>query len=324
MRRRAVVAALAGLPTLAQAALAQAAMPRIGVLSPFTPAVAEDWHRHFRQGLKQLGWVEGDNIAIDMRFSDGHDERLPELAADLVRLKVDLLVTEVTAASLEARKATQSIPIVFVGVGDPLGVGLVTSLARPGSNITGLSQNTLESDGKRLQLLKLVLPDLSDVAVLWDPHDPNSADDRREVQASATRLNLRLESLTASNSDSLNSLLKAATDRRVRGLYVTPAPVFVTNLARIAAFAAQNRLVSVFHLPQFVHLGGLLAYGPDRNDLFRRAAGYVDKILKGAKPADLPIEEPTKFALSINLAAARALGVTIPPLLLAQADEVIG
>jgi len=324
MRRRTFAATLAATfvaePPLLRADTTTA---RVGILSPFTPADSEEWHRSLRGALARLGWIEGGNLALDIRYARGDTERLPELAAELLKLKVDLLVTEVTEATDAAHKATQTIPIVMIAVGDPVAYGLVTSLARPGGNITGFSQNILESVGKRLQLLKQVVPDLVEVAILWDSHDTNSAINRREVEVAAGPLGLRLKSLETTNAANLDTVLQARLAQDVRALYVTPAPLFVTHLGRIAPFAAQNRLASVFHLPEFVRQGGLLAYGPDRNDLFRRAAGYVDRILKGAKPADLPIEQPTKFSLSINAAAARAMQIAIPRLLLAQADEVI-
>jgi putative tryptophan/tyrosine transport system substrate-binding protein len=296
---------------------------RIGVLSPFSPASAEEWHRAFENSLRQLGWIPGSNITIEYRLTGGTNERLPALAAELVRAKVDLILAEVTEASWAAQKATSTIPIVMVAVGDPVAAGLVASLARPGGNITGVSQNIVESAGKRLEMLKAMIPELGDVAVLWRPEDDNSALNWREVEASAGRLDIRLTPLAASNIDDLNKVLKAESGAAWGALYVLPGPLFVTHLQMIADVARARRVPSIFHLPEFAHMGGLLAYGPDRSDLFRRAAVYVDKILKGARPSDLPVEQPTKLGLSVNLATARAIGLTVPALILARSDEVI-
>jgi putative ABC transport system substrate-binding protein len=325
MKRRSALAAIGIAAALPFAARAQGAgnSARIGVLCPFAPADSDVWHKAFRQGMRDLGWVEGSNLAIEMRFADGDASRLPGLAAELLSIKVDLMVTEVTEASEAARRATSTVPIVMVAVGDPVANGLVASLARPGGNITGFSQNLLESISKRLQMLKLMVPELTEVAALWNPDDTNSASNWRELQTSAVHLGLQLKSLEARNDLELGKVFDAGLESSVRALYVAPAPLLVTNLARIAGFAAKNRLASIFHLSEFAQYGGLLAYGPDRSDLFRRAASYVDKILKGAKPADLPVEQPTKFELAVNLRTAKALGLTVPPLILAQADEVI-
>jgi putative ABC transport system substrate-binding protein len=240
-----------------------------------------------------------------------------------VRLKVNLIVTEVTEASLAAQKATSTIPIVIVAVGDPVAAGLVASLARPEANITGLSQNIVETAGKRMEMLRLMVPDLSEVAVLWNPDDNNSGRNWQELQESARRVGLLLKSLEVRSADDIGRALDNESGTRSRALYVAPGPIFVAHLQMIADVAKARRIASIFHLPEFVHVGGLLAYGPDRNDQFRRAAAYVDKILRGAKPSDLPVEQPTKLGLSVNLATARAIGMSVPSLLLAQANEVI-
>jgi putative tryptophan/tyrosine transport system substrate-binding protein len=325
MKRRSLfrVVGLGAAFPLAAGAQPARASARIGVLSPFSPASAEEWHRAFENSLRQLGWIPGSNITIEYRLTGGTNERLPALAAELVRAKVDLILAEVTEASWAAQKATSTIPIVMVAVGDPVAAGLVASLARPGGNITGVSQNIVESAGKRLEMLKAMIPELGDVAVLWRPEDDNSALNWREVEASAGRLGIRLTPLAASNIDDLNKVLKAESGAAWGALYVLPGPLFVTHLQMIADVARARRVPSIFHLPEFAHMGGLLAYGPDRSDLFRRAAVYVDKILKGARPSDLPVEQPTKLGLSVNLATARAIGLTVPPLLLARSDEVI-
>jgi putative ABC transport system substrate-binding protein len=308
---------------LAATRAAAQASPTIGVLSPFAPAVAADWHRAFERGLQALGRTPGAGLRVEYRHAMGDTSRLPALMADLMRAKVDLVVTEVTEATQAATKATTTIPIVMVAVGDPVAAGLVASLARPGGNVTGLSQNIVESAAKRLELLKTALPSVTEVAVLWNSDDDNSVLNWKELQVSAGPMGLRLKSLLAQNAAEIENVLSSASIGDTRALYVVPGPLFVTNLERIAALARERRMVSVFHLSEYVHLGGLLAYGPDRNDLFQRAATYVDKILKGAKPADLPVEQPTKFELSINLATARAIGLAVPPLMMVQADEVI-
>jgi len=242
---------------------------------------------------------------------------------ELLRLKVSLIVSEVTEATQAARRATTALPIVMVAVGDPVAAGLVASLARPGGNVTGLSQNIVESAAKRLELLKTTLPSAGEVAVLWNADDDNSVLNWKELQVHAGPLGLKLKSLEARTAAEIEAALSPNSVGETRALYVVPGPLFVTNLPKIAGLARERRLVSIFHLPEFVRSGGVLSYGPDRNDLFRRAATYVDRLLKGARPADLPVEQPTKFDLSINLATAKAIGLTVPPLVLAQAAEVI-
>jgi putative ABC transport system substrate-binding protein len=322
MKRRAVLAALA-VPLASRASRGQQRMRRIGVLSPFALAMSADWHRALEAGLAQAGWTPGRNLEIEYRYSESVAERLPGLANELVRLGVDVIVSEVTEASWAAQKATSTIPIVMVAVGDPVAAGLVATLARPGGNVTGLSQNIVESSGKRMELLKLVVPDLREVAVLLNAGDENSALSWRKLRESAPGFHLSVRSFEARTVDELQPALARIADAGHSALFVVPGPLFVANLQTIAEFARAHRMASIFHLPEYVRLGGLMAHGPDRNDLFRRAAGYVDRILKGAKPADLPVEQPDKFSLSINRATARALGLTLPPLVLAQADEVI-
>ncbi len=308
---------------LAAAAQQPAKIPRIGLLSPFSPSDTALWHQAFRQGLSDLGWVEGKNISIDYRYSEGRADRLPGLAADLVRLKVDIIVVSVTTDALAAKKATGTIPIVMASVGDPVASGLVASLAQPGGNITGLSQIAPELVGKRLELLKDIVPKLTRLAVLWRPEGDSSPLAWKESQLPAPKLGLQLHSMEVRSSDDLDKAFEDATRARVGALIVTPDPVLVRNLKRIAGLAAKNRLPSIFHLKEFADSGGLVAYGVHRSDMFRRAATYVDKILKGAKPADLPIEQPTKFELVINAKTAKALGLTIPPSLLQRADQII-
>ncbi len=298
-------------------------VPRIGLLSPFSPSATASWHQAFRQGLRDLGWVEGKNISIEYRYADGKNDRLPDLAADLVRLKVDIIVASVNTDALVAKNATRIIPIVVASAGDPVAIGLVASLARPGGNITGLSQISPELTGKRLELLKEIVSKLSRVAVIWNPQGTTSPLSWKEIQLPARELGIQLHSLEVRSPKDFDKAFEEATRARAGALAIMPDPLFAGNLKRIAELAAKSRLPSIFHLEEFVESGGLVAYGVDRSDQFRRAATYVDKILKGTKPADLPVEQPTKFELVINLKAAKQIGLTIPPNVLARADRVI-
>ncbi len=320
-RRRFVVASLAAL-ALPRAGVAQPAA-RIGVLSPFSAVVAAPWHQAFRQGLRELGWIEGQNVTIEYRYANGKNDRLLELAAELVRLKVDVIVTSIQTDASIAKRATTSIPIVMASAGDPVAGGLVASLARPGGNITGLTQMAPELAGKRLDLLRQIVPNLSRVAVLWYPRGTTSPLSWKEMQVPARELGIRLQSLEVQSPADFAKAFHGATTARAAAVVVLPDPLFAGNLKRIAELAAKTRLPSIFHLREFADVGGLVAYGVDRADMFRRAAAYVDKILKGTKPADLPIEQPTKFQLVINLKTAKTLGLTIPHSLLLSADQVI-
>jgi putative ABC transport system substrate-binding protein len=304
-------------------AQAPAKVRRIGLLSPISPSDTALWHQAFRLGLRDLGWVEGKNISIEYRYAEGRHDRLPDLAADLVRLKVDIIVATVTSDALAAQKATTAIPIVVAGGGDPVAFGLVESLARPGGNVTGLSQMSLELAGKRLELLKELVPKLSRVAVLWNPQGATSTLNWKEIQLPARQLGVQLHSLEVRSSNEFDKAFEDATRARAGAIFIMPDPVNAANLKRIAGLAATSRLPSIFHLTEFADAGGLAAYGPDRADMFRRAATFVDKILKGAKPADLPIEQPTKFELVVNLKTAKAIGITIPQSVLFRADRVI-
>ena len=326
MRRKFVICLLttALLSTVPFAEAQQAKkVPRIGLLSPFSPSATARWHEAFRKGLRDLGWVEGKNISIEYRYAEGKRDRLPELAADLVRLKVDVIVAAVNTDAVAAKKATSTIPIVVASAGDPVALGLVESLARPGGNITGLSQIAPELAGKRLELLKEIVPKLSRVAVIWNPQGTTSPLSWKEIQLPARELGVQLHSLEARSSNDFDKAFEDATRARAGAVAIMPDPLFAGNLKRIAELAAKNRLPSIFHLEEFVDSGGLVTYGVDRPDQFRRAAYFVDKILKGAKPADLPVEQPTKFELVINLKAAKQIGLTIPPNVLARADKVI-
>jgi putative ABC transport system substrate-binding protein len=300
-------------PSLVRAQQAKKA-PRIGLLSPFSPLDAAPWHEAFRKSLRELGWVEGKNINIEYRYAEGKRDRLPDLAADLVSLKVDIMVTSVGTDTLVAKKATRAIPIVMASAGDAVASGFVESLARPGGNITGLSQMTLELAGKRLEMLKEIVPKLSRVAVLWNPQNPGSTSrlSWEEIQLPARALGVQLHSLEVWNPENFDKAFEDATRARSGGLTIMPDAVFAGNLRRIAELAKKSRLPSIFHLNEFAEAGGLVAYGPDRSDMFRRAAIYVDKILKGAKPADLPVERPMKFDFVVNLKTAKEIGLTIP------------
>ncbi len=324
-RRKLVIALGAGALAWAGAVRAQAPtkVRRIGLLLTSSPSDAVLWYQAFRLGLRDLGWVEGKNISIEYRYAEGSSERLPDLAADLVRLKVDVIVTGATSDSVAAQKATNAIPIVMAAGGDPVAMGVVESLARPGGNVTGLSQMAQQLVGKRLELLKEIVPKLSRVAVLWDPQGAASPFYWKEIQLPARQLGIELHSLEVRSTDDFDQAFEAATRARAGALFITAYPVINTNLKRIAGLAAKSRLPSIFQSSAFADAGGLLTYGPDRADLYRRAATYVDKILKGAKPADLSIEQPTKFELVINMKTAKALGITIPQSVRFRADWVI-
>ena len=298
-------------------------VPRVGYLFSFTPAEGRHLWEACRQGLRQLGYVEGQNIALESRWADGRHERLPELAADLVRLKVDVIVSSATPASRAAKAATSSIPIVIVAVGEPVKVGLIASLARPGGNVTGLSLLTTELSGERLELLGQVVRTMSRVAILMNPDNPVTTVFLEETRIAAQKLGAQLQLLEARNPREIEQVLDAAAGERAAGLIVFDDPVLWSHRKQVVALAAKRRLPAMYGFREFVDEGGLMSYGPDRVDHYRRTAVYVDKILKGAKPGDLPVEQPTKFELVINLKTAKTLGLTIPPSLLLRADEVI-
>ena len=324
-RRQLLIALGAGALVWAGAVRAQAPakVRRIGLLAAASPSDAALWHQAFQQGLRDRGWIEGKTISIEYRYAEDRSDRLPDLAADLVRLKVEVIVASATPPALAAQKATRAIPIVIASAGDPVASGLVESLARPGGNITGLSQMGPQLAGKLLELLKEMGPKLSRVAVLWNPQGPASARTWKEIQFPARQLGVQLHSLEVRSPDDLDKAFDDATRASAGALFVMADPLINTNLKRIASLAAKSRLPSIFQLSEFADAGGLAAYGPDRADLYRRAATFVDKILKGAKPEDLPIEQPTKFELVVNMKTAKALGITIPQNLLFRADRVI-
>ena len=281
------------------------------------------WIDVFRQGLKELGYIEGKNIAIEYRYAEGKADRLPTLAAELVGLNVDVILTSSTPSVLAVKKATSTIPIVFVSINDPVASGVVTSLARPGGNITGLTILGPELSGKRLELLKEAVPKATRVAFLWNSANPAQGLLWKESQAAAQELRLQLQSLEVRSSNDFDNAFEAVLRERSQALITVPEPLINTHLKRIVEFAAKNRLPAMYANPQFVDAGGLMSYAPDYSAQYRRAATYVDKILKGAKPADLPVEQPTKFEFIINLKTAKQIGLTIPPNVLARADRVI-
>jgi ABC-type uncharacterized transport system substrate-binding protein len=293
--------------------------PRIGILRPGSPA--DPFVEAFRQGLRELGYAEGQNIRIEYRWAEGRDERLSGLAAELVRLKVDVIVAGGSGA-LPAKNATTAIPIVMPVIADPVRLGLVASLARPGGNVTGLTTQSDELPGKWMQLLKETVPRISRVALLWHPE--SSAESVRASETAARSLRIRLQTLKVGRPDDFAAAFAEAQKNHTEAIIVLGGAFFYTHRARLVELAAKHRLPTMYGQKAFVvDAGGLMSYGANFHDLFRRAAGYVDKILKGAKPADLPVEQPTKFELAINLKTAKALGLTIPPSVLFRADEVI-
>jgi putative tryptophan/tyrosine transport system substrate-binding protein len=302
-----------------------ATIPRIGFLSPSSlsdPRTAR-FLQAFRQGLRELGYAEGQNIAIESRFAEGKWDQLRELAAELVRVKVDVIVTYTTPATQAAKQATGKIPIVIATVIDPVAAGLVASLAHPGGNITGLSQMVPELVGKQLEVLKEVAPKISRVAILSNPANPAHALAIRDVKVAARSLGVQLQLLEARGPSEIESAFAAMTTERAGAVIVLVDSMLIDHRTRIADLAVRRRLPTVSATIETAEAGGLMAYGPSVRDMFRRAATYVDRILKGAKPAELPIEQPTKFELVLNTKTARALGLTISPSVLGRADEII-
>ena len=322
MERRTFLALVPGsLLAAPRAAEAQpATIRRIGVLSPASPGPSPLLSA-FQQGLRELGYVEGQDIRLEYRFAETRLERLPGLAAELVALKVDIIFAINSTAAQAALNASKTIPVVFTWVADPL--SLVTNLARPGGNVTGLTTITTELSGKRLELFKEVLPGISRIAVLWNSANPVATQVFREMEGASARLGVQLYPIGVRGSAELQDAFKAATQARASALFVIEEGTLFPHRARILSLAAQHRLPAASQFRDFAEAGGLLSYGPNLSDLFRRAAIYVDKILKGTKPGDLPVERPEKFELVINLKTARALGLTIPRSLLLQADQVI-
>ena len=297
---------------------------RIGYLVPASPAASAHNIEALRQGLREAGHVEGKTFVLEVRYGEARSERLPELARELVGLKVDVIVAATDGVIAVVKRETQTIPIVMVGSSDPVGSGFVTSLARPGGNVTGLSNISADLSGKRLELLREVVPGLSRVAFLWNPDVRGNVLDYKEMEGAARSQRLQLQSVEVVRVEDLERAFSAVTSQRAQAL-ILPAgnPVGFVNRGQIASFAQRNRLPSIYAGKEYVDAGGLMSYGPSNPDQRRRAATYVDKILKGAKPADLPVEQPTKFELVINLKIAKALGLTMPQSLLRRADQVI-
>jgi putative ABC transport system substrate-binding protein len=292
---------------------------RVGFLRPGQPPKA--FIDDFQQGLRELGYVEGKNLVIEYRFTDGSTDPLPRLAAELVRLKVDVILASAGPAAVAVESVTNTMPIVFAGVIDPVAFGLVPNLAHPGGNVTGLALSSADLAGKRMQLLKEVVPKLTRVAVLWHPANPSNPPQVKEAQASVGALGLQLQLLPVGGPDDFEAAFEAA--RGAGGLLQADDVLFTTYRARLVNLAISSRLPAIYAIKEFPDVGGLMSYGAHLPDLYRRAAGYVDKILKGAKPGDLPVEQPTKFELIINLKTAKELGLEIPPSVLLRADEVI-
>jgi len=328
MGKKTIVILLVGL-TLASVRLAEAQQPeqttRIGYLDDSTAAGSAELLDAFRKQMTQLGWVEGKNLAIEYRFGEGKGpDRLAELAVELVRLRLDVIVIQATSSALAVKKATSTIPIVMASVGDPVAQGLVASLARPGGNITGLASLADELAGKRIEMLKEVIPKSTRVGVITGGGGRGSDLQLEAMRAASAALGLKLEAVgVASDPEKLVNAFQTALRRRVNAIVTTTGPVIFGQRKSIIVLAANHRLPAMYPQKEFVEDGGLMAYGADRRDSYRRTAIYVDKILKGAKPANLPIERPTKFEFIINLKAAKQIGLTIPPNVLARADKVI-
>jgi putative ABC transport system substrate-binding protein len=325
MKKAAVLSILFAVILFGVAVVAEAQqptkVPRIGFLATVSPSTISDRVEAFRQGLGELGYVEGKNIVIDWRYAEGKPES--EVAAELVRLKVDVIVTAGPAGTGPAKKATSTIPIVMTQDPDPVGNGFVASLARPGGNITGLSMLSPEISGKQLELLKEIVPRLSRVVVLGTSTRPGNAQSLREMELAAGAFAVRLQYLDVLSSKDIETAFRAASKGRAEAVLVLQSRVFNSHRTQVVDLAVKSRLPAIYPQTEYTEAGGLMHYGAKTADLFRRAATYVDKILKGRKPADLPVEQPQKFEFIINLKAAKQIGLTIPPNVLAQADRVI-
>jgi len=327
MKKAGVLSVLFVVVLLAVAVVAEAQqptkVPRIGYLAASSLSALAARTEAFRQGLRELGYVEGKNIVIEWRFAEGKLDHLPALAAELVRLKVDIIVTAGPQTTRPAKQATSTIPIVMAQDPDPVGNGFVASLARPGGNITGLATLAPELSGKQLELLKETVPKLSRVAVFGTSTNPGNAQNLREVELAATAFGVKLQYLDVLSPNDIETAFQAASKGRADAVLMLPGSVLVLRRAQLTDLAVKSRLPAIYQQTEFTEAGGLMYYGTNTPELFRRAATYVDKILKGAKPADLPVEQPTKFEFVINLKAAKQIGLTIPPNVLARADKVI-
>ena len=322
-RRRQFITLLGGAAAWPLAANAQQLARRIGILETIPPQANAANFDALRKGLRELGYDEGRSLIIEYRSADGRAERFPALAAELVRLNVDVIVTRGTPSALAARNATRTTPIVMASVGDVIGTGLAVSLARPGGNVTGLTAINTDTEGKRLELLKEMVPGLVRIAALYNMGNPTFALRWKEVELAARALGVESQLLDVRKPEDIAPAFAAATAQRAGALLTSVDALIQANQRTILELAAKHRLPAIYPTREFVENGGLMAYGVSYPDLYRRAATYIDKIFKGARPADLPIEQPTRFELVINLKAAKALGLTVPPTLLARADEVI-
>jgi putative ABC transport system substrate-binding protein len=327
MKKAAVPSILVVVVLLALGVIAEAQqekkVPRIGFLGTASPSAVSARVEAFRQGLRELGHVEGKSILIEYRWAEDKFDRMPDLAAELVRLKVEVIVTVGPRSTRSAKEATSTIPIVMAQDSDPVGNGFVASLARPGGNITGLSSLAPEISGKQLELLKEIVPRLSRVAVLGNWTTPGSAQALKEIELAAGALKVHLQYLDVLATKDIETAFRAASKGRADAVLALQNPVLPSQQSQLADLAVKNRLPTIYFTTEFVEAGGLMSYGATYPDLFRRAATYVDKILKGAKPADLPVEQPIKFELEINLKTAKQIGLIIPPNVLARADKVI-
>jgi putative ABC transport system substrate-binding protein len=324
VKRREFITLLCGAAAWPLVARAQQAakLPIIGFLGAATPSTTTPWIAAFVQRLREFGWVEGRNIVIEYRWAEGRTKRYAEIAAEFVRIKVDVIVTHSTAPVVAAKQATADIPIVFAAVSDPVGTGLVASLARPGGNVTGLANQLSDTVGKKLEVLREVVPDLRRLAIIANVGNPAAVLEMGEAQAAARKLGLEVTTPEIRRAEDIAPAFDALKDR-ADALYICPDPLMNTNRTRINILAVGARLPTVHGVREYVEAGGLMSYGPNLPDLWRRAAEFIDKILRGAKPADIPVEQPTKFDLVINLTTAKALGLKVPASVLARADEVI-
>jgi putative tryptophan/tyrosine transport system substrate-binding protein len=316
------VAALLAVAVIAEAQQ-PTKVPRIGYLTTASLSAFATRTQAFRQGLRELGYLEGKNILIEYRYADGKPDRVPALADELVRLKVDIIVTGGAPATLSAKDATRTIPIVMASDADPVGSGVVASLARPGGNITGFSTLATDISGKRLELLKEIVPRLSHVAVFGTSTYPGNGQALKEMEVAVGAFGMKLQYLDVLDSNDIANAFREASRAHADAVLVLASPVFISQRTRITDLVIKNRVPAIYPNGEYVEDGGLMSYGANNADLFRRAAIYVDKILKGAKPAELPVEQPTKFEFIINLKAAKQIGLTIPPNVLVRADRVI-
>lgn len=301
-----------------------ATVPRVGILFAGTPTAAAQFNESFTQGLRERGYMEGRSIIVERRYASGSGDRINEIAVELVRTSVDVIVTSTDPTIAALKRQTQSIPIVMVAASDPVGTGFVASLARPGANITGMSWMGTETSAKRLELLREAVPQLSRVAVIWNPDIRGALLDFKQLEEPARSMGVQLQSIEVSRADDLARGFSAIIDARAEALMVlSPNPVTFANHGQLVSFAQRHRLPSIYGVHEYVAGGGLMAYGASVRAAYRRAAYFVDRILKGTRPGDLPVEQPTTFELVINAKTAKALGMTIPPSLLSRADRVI-